>query len=190
MDYSAAPVTHSRELVNSNYVALHVHRHTRQPGAGKSPRRQNRVHFRLLDRHGVPKCPACPPCVQVSGATPPNYNYTDWFLPLGNSGAQQASAGAGPAREGSQAELWIFRAQAPCSWPEAIPPPHLMGTWRPFYVSGRPGRVNEHFSSLASLSRAEGVPPAGQVSGALACWKGSCPEVGSVGPLGSALPGG
>ena len=53
LDYSAAPVTHSRELVNSNYKALRVHRHTREPGAGKSPRRQNRAHFRLLDRHGV-----------------------------------------------------------------------------------------------------------------------------------------
>ena len=37
LDYSAAPVTHSRELVNSNYMALHVNRHTREPGAGKSP---------------------------------------------------------------------------------------------------------------------------------------------------------
>lgn len=53
LDYSAAPVTYSRELVNSDYMTLRVHRHAREPGAGKSPWRQNRVHFRLLDRHGV-----------------------------------------------------------------------------------------------------------------------------------------
>ena len=45
-------------------------------------------------------------------------------------------------------------------------------------------------SLLAVLSWGEGVPRLGQGSGALVCQKGGCHEVGSVVPLGIALPGG
>lgn len=99
--------------------------------------------------------------------------------------------GAGIAFESPQAELWIFRAWASCTWSGGIPPPHLTRTRAPSDLSGRPVRVNGSFAYW--LHRGGwGLPPALQTLGAS---QESLPGrgssgAGSVAPAGSALPRG
>lgn len=66
---------------------------------------------------------------------------------------------------GLQTELWIFGAGAPCTWAEAVPPPHLTRTW----------------NSLWPLSGKEWSPHVAALSGGSACKDGAWPRMGQGG---------
>ena len=75
--------------------------------------------------------------------------------------------GAGMALESPQAELWIFRARAPCTWSGGIPPPHLTGTWGAL-SSLREARQGERKLSLLATPRGLGAAPCSADTGRIA----------------------